>query len=65
MRTSSSEFAARARAALVFGLFLSAASAASQSSALYGASPGTAEAGVQGSLLSLSNEMLQAQWSVA
>jgi hypothetical protein len=39
--------------------------AAGQSSVLYKASTGTANAEIQGTVLSLSNQMMQAQWSVA
>ena len=39
--------------------------AAGQASVLYGASAGKAKAEIRGAVLSLSNQMMQAQWSVA
>jgi hypothetical protein len=52
---------------MVFAIaFLSlAVLAAGQTSVLYGTSAGTAKAEIQGTVLSLSNQMMQAQWSVA
>ncbi len=65
MRTSYFEFARSVRAAILAALVLSGAAAVSQSSALYGESPGSAAAEIRGPLISISNQMLQAQWSVA
>lgn len=65
MRTSYFEFASRVRAAILAALVLSGAAVASQSSALYGESPGSAAAEIRGPLISLSNQMLQAQWWLA
>ncbi len=45
--------------------FLSLSLAAGQTSLLYGTSTGTAKAEIQGPVLSLSNQAMQAQWSVA
>jgi hypothetical protein len=45
-------------------LLLSCGLAVGQSPALYGAPSGPAKAEIQGQLLSLSNQMLEAQWSV-
>ncbi len=47
------------------GSFLVASLAAGQTSVLYGTTPGAAKAEIQGSVLSLSNQTMQAQWSVA
>jgi hypothetical protein len=55
---------ARLRVALLACLLLSGGLAVGQSSLLYGAHAGVARAKVQGSVLSLSNQMLEAQWSV-
>jgi hypothetical protein len=52
------------RVALLACLLLSGGLAAGQSSVLYGTDAGAAKAKVQGSVLSLSNQMLKAQWSV-
>jgi hypothetical protein len=65
MRTRFSEFATSLRAAFLASLFLTGASAAAQSSLLYGAPVGAANAEIGGAVLSLSNQMMQAQWSVA
>ncbi|MGD0567338.1 MAG: enterotoxin [Candidatus Sulfotelmatobacter sp.] len=65
MQISFRKFAARVSAAIILALFISAASAAGQSPVLYGASPGAAKAEIQGAVLSLSNEMMRAQWSVS
>jgi hypothetical protein len=53
------------RAALFALALLSAGQAHGQNSLLYGVAPGEAKAEVSGSVLSLSNQMLAAQWSVA
>ena len=47
------------------GLLLAGSLAAGQTPVLYGASAGTATAAIRGAVLSLSNRMMQAQWSVA
>ena len=47
------------------GSFLASSLAAGQTSLLYGTSTGTAKAEIQGPVLSLSNQAMQAQWSVA
>jgi hypothetical protein len=65
MQPSFCKFAARLSAAIVVALLASTVPAAGQSPVLYGASPGAAEAEIQGTVLSLSNEMMQAQWSVS
>jgi hypothetical protein len=68
MQTSFFKSAARVSAVILLALLISTSPAAGQSPAspvLYGASPGTAKAEVQGAALSLSNEMMQAQWSVS
>lgn len=64
MQPSFCKFAPSVSAAIISALFFSTVSAAGQSPVLYGASPGTAKAEIQGTVLSLSNEMMQAQWSV-
>jgi hypothetical protein len=56
--------AAGLRAPLLACLLLSGGLAIGQSSVLYGTYAGAAKAKVQGSVLSLSNQMLEAQWSV-
>ncbi|MGB7331358.1 MAG: enterotoxin, partial [Terriglobales bacterium] len=45
--------------------FLALSLASGQTSVLYGASPGTAKVEIRGTVLSLSNQTMQAQWSVA
>ncbi|MGC2794606.1 MAG: enterotoxin, partial [Candidatus Sulfotelmatobacter sp.] len=59
------------RGVLLAGLLLtgwlarqSSAQSSEQSSLLYGASPGIAKAEIRSQLLSLSNQMMEAQWSV-
>jgi hypothetical protein len=52
------------RVPLLAGLLLSGGLAVGQSSVLYGRYAGTARAKIEGSVLSLSNQMLEAQWSV-
>ena len=47
------------------GLLLAASLAAGQTPLLYGVSAGKANAEIRGAVLSLSNQMMQAQWSVA
>lgn len=47
------------------GSFLASSLAAGQTSLLYGTSPGAAKAEIQGPVLSLSNQTMQAQWSIA
>jgi hypothetical protein len=49
---------------IVACLLLASHLAFGQSAVLYGASPGKAEAAVQGAVLSLSNGILQAKWSI-
>jgi len=53
----------RLRVALLACLLLSGGLAAGQRSVLYGTYAGAAKAGVQGSVMSLSNRMLEARWS--
>jgi hypothetical protein len=65
MRTPFPEFAASFRTTFLVGLFVSGALAADRSPAIYGVSPGTAKAEIRGAVLSLSNQMMQTQWSVA
>jgi hypothetical protein len=64
--------ASSARTVLIAGLLLvgalaaeSLAQSSGQSPALYGAFAGTAKAEIRSKLLSLSNEMMEAQWSVS
>ncbi len=65
MSTVSSKRTASLKAALIVCLFLYGRFVWAQSPVLYGASAGTAKAEVHGAVLSLSNQMLKAQWSVA
>ncbi len=65
MPTSTSAIASNPRAAFLVGLLLAGSLAAGQTPVLYGASAGTATAAIRGAVLSLSNRMMQAQWSVA
>jgi hypothetical protein len=62
---STSEIVTSLRAALLVGLFLTESLAAGQVPVLYGAPAGKARAEIRGAVLSLSNQMMQAQWSVA
>jgi hypothetical protein len=55
----------RFRATMLACLLLSCVPAEGQRPLLYGVSPGTARAAIRGSVLSLSNQMIEAQWSVA
>jgi hypothetical protein len=63
--TSASAVATNLRAAFLACLLLASALAAGQSPVLYGASAGTAKAEIRGAVLSVSNQMMKAQWSVA
>jgi hypothetical protein len=65
MPTSFSKIATSLRAAFLAALLLTGALAAGQASVLCGASAGKAKAEIRGAVLSLSNQMMQAQWSVA
>jgi hypothetical protein len=65
MQPSFCKFAARVSAAIILALLTGTIPAAGQSPVLYGASPGEAKAETQGTVLSLSNQMMQAQWSVS
>jgi hypothetical protein len=62
MFTSLFKRAACLRVMLLACLLLSGGLAVGQSPALYGASGGAAKAVVQGNMLSLSNQMMEAQW---
>jgi hypothetical protein len=53
------------RVLFLAGSFLALSLAAGQTSVLYGASTGTAKAEIRGVVLTLSNQTMQAQWSVA
>ena len=53
------------RVLFLAGSFLALSRAAGQTSLLYGASTGTAQAEIRGVVLTLSNQTMQAQWSVA
>jgi hypothetical protein len=64
MPTTRFKRAARLKVVLFAWLLLNSGLAVGQTSVLYGVSAGTAKAMVQGQLLSLSNQMLAAQWSV-
>jgi hypothetical protein len=64
MPTSSSAWAAHVRAAFLVGLLWGGSLAAGQAPMLYGASAGEANAEIRGTVLSLANRMIQAQWSV-
>jgi hypothetical protein len=59
------EIATSLRAAFLAALLLTGVLAASQVSVLHGASAGTAKAEIQGTVLSLSNQIVRAQWSIA
>jgi hypothetical protein len=50
---------------LLLFLLLAGILAAGQTPVLYGVSPGTAKAEIRGAVLSLSNQVMKAQWSVA
>ncbi len=63
MPTTCFQSAVRLRAVLPLCLLLSGGLAVGQCPVLYGASPGAARAKVQDQLLSLSNQMMEAQWS--
>lgn len=62
---SISAIARSLRVLLLASSFLTPSLAAGQTSVLYGASSGTAKAEIRGAVLSLSNQAMQAQWSVA
>jgi hypothetical protein len=62
---SISATATNLRVVLVAISFSSLSLAAGQTSVLYGAPVGTAKAEIRGAVLSLSNQTMQAQWSVA
>jgi len=65
MPNSFSEIPTSLRAAFLAFLLLAALLAAGQTPVPYGASAGTAKAEIRGAVLSLSNQMMKAQWSVA
>ena len=65
MPNSFSEIPTSLRAAFLAVPLLTASLAAGQTPVLYGASAGTAKAEIRGTVLSLSNQMMKAQWSVA
>jgi hypothetical protein len=67
MPTSTSAIGSNLRAAFVAGLLFVFASsfAAAQTPLLYGVSAGKANAEIRESVLSVANQMIQAQWSVA
>jgi hypothetical protein len=65
MPTSSSAIAWNLRAGFLVGVLFVGSLAAGQAPVLYGASPGKANAEIQGTVLSLANDMIRAQWSVA
>jgi hypothetical protein len=65
MPTSTSAIVWNLRAGFLVGLLFTGSLAAGQTPVLYGVSPGKANAEIQGTVLSLANEMIQAQWSVA
>jgi hypothetical protein len=62
---SISAIARSLRVLLLASAFLTPSRAAGQTPVLYGASTGTAKAEIRGAVLSLSNQTMQAQWSVA
>ena len=61
---STSEIVTSLRAAFLVCLLLTESVAAGQAPALYGAPAGKANAEIRGAVLSLSNQMMHAQWSV-
>jgi hypothetical protein len=65
MPTSISAIAWILRAGFLVAAVLAGSLAAGQTPVLYGVSPGKAKAEIQGTVLSLSNRMFQAQWSAA
>ncbi len=65
MPTSTSAIATSLRAAFLAFLLPAGLLAAGHTPVLYGASAGTARAEIRGAVLSLSNQMMKAQWSVA
>lgn len=64
MPTSRSAIASHLRAAFLVGFFWAGSLAAGQTPVPYGASAGEAKAEIRGTVLSLANRMIQAQWSV-
>jgi len=65
MPTSTSAIVWNLRAGFLVGLLFAGSLAAGQTPVLYGVSPGKANAEIQGTVLSLGNQMIRAQWSVA
>jgi hypothetical protein len=65
MPTSISAIATSLRIAFLVCLLLAGSLAAGQTPVLYGVSAGTTKAEIRGAVFSLSNQMLQAQWSDA
>jgi len=65
MPTSASAIAWNLRAGLLVSLLFAGSLAAGQTPVLYGISPGKANAQIRSGVLSLANQMIQAQWSVA
>jgi len=65
MPTSTSAIVWNLRAGFLVGLLFTGSLAAGQTPVLYGVSPGKANAEIQGTVLSLGNQMIRAQWSVA
>lgn len=65
MPASTSAIVWNLRAGFLVGLLFAGSLAAGQTPVLYGVSPGKANAEIQGTVLSLGNRMIRAQWSVA
>jgi hypothetical protein len=63
--TSTSEIAVNLRTAFLAVLLLASSLATGQTPVLYGVSAGKAQAEIRGAVLSLTNQMIQAQWSAA
>jgi hypothetical protein len=65
MPTSTSAIAWNLKAGILAALLFAGSLAAGQTPVLYGVSPGKANAEIQGTVLSLGNQMIREQWSVA
>jgi len=65
MPTSTSAIVWNLRAGFLVGLLFAGSLAAGQTPVLYGVSPGKANAEIRCTVLSLGNQMIRAQWSVA
>jgi hypothetical protein len=65
MPTSTSAIAWNLRAGILVGVLFAGSLAEGQAPVLYGVSPGKANAEIRDSVLSLANQMIQVQWSIA